>query len=85
MTTYNVFSEEGVFEDEWDEWDDGEDIFTLEEFKEAVKDGLFNNYDGSGVAAIVIHDVVEKFEGYVDIYHLEDVPEGTTHIVWFNK
>ena len=59
------------------------DIFTVEEFKELVKEGMFIDYDGSGIPA--------KLEGVVDdsinIYpsRLDKIPEDATHVIWFNK
>ena len=64
---------------------DGEEIFTLQDFKQEVKSGNFNEYDGGGVAAKEVDGVLERSDLRVDLSDLGKVPEGTTHVIWFNK
>lgn len=56
-------------------------VFTLDEWREAVGMGMFNEYDGSGAWA--------KDGQYLTGFVFDDVfapaPEGATHVVWFNK
>lgn len=58
-----------------------DDVYTLDEWKQNVKMGYFNEYDGSGcwlkdgefMTKNVFDDVFTK------------PPEGATHVVWYNK
>lgn len=56
-------------------------LFTVEEFKEHVEDGMLIDYDGFG--HLVRDNLTSKeyiFPSQVDI-----IPADATHIVWFNK
>ena len=57
------------------------DVMTLADFQEACRFGAFNDYDGSG------HPARNGWmdSAYVYPSTLETMPEGTTHVVWFNK
>lgn len=60
------------------------ELFTIEEFREAVKQGLFNDYDGVGYYT---NSAESHSETPVDLSALargEEV-KGYTHIEWFNK
>ena len=62
--------------------DDEDDVYTVEEFKEQVKNGSFIDYDGFG------HPVKDrKADRSIDIKpsRLERIPKDTTHIVWYNR
>ena len=61
---------------------DEDDVYTIEEFLECVKDRAFIDYDGYG------HPVKDKKSDLlIDIQpssiHL--IPEDATHIIWFNR
>jgi len=57
------------------------DVYTLADWKDAVKLGHFNEYDGSGCW------VKDGYHMTDDVF--DDVfttpPEGATHVAWFNK
>ncbi|RLA60637.1 MAG: hypothetical protein DRQ89_12495 [Epsilonproteobacteria bacterium] len=69
------------FIDDITEYDYG-DIMTLPEFLSSCKYGAFIDYDGFGHAACN-----GKVNSDLDIRpsKLNEIPEGTTHIVWFNR
>jgi hypothetical protein len=58
-------------------------IMSVQEFRDAVKQGAFVDYDGFG------HPMKDdKTDGSVYIYpsdHLDTIPDDATHIVWYNK
>ena len=57
------------------------DLFTLDEWRSAVKSGMFNHFDGSGSWV--------KNGQYMTGFIFDDVfgtpPEGATHVEWYNK
>ncbi len=61
---------------------DEDDVYTVDEFRECVKDGAFIDYDGFG------HPVKDK-KANEDICiqpsRVDDIPDDTTHIIWFNR
>lgn len=57
-------------------------LMTVEEFKTAVEDGLFIDYDGFGYA--VINDDVLDNKAIIPS-KLYEIPKEATHIVWFNR
>ena len=74
------------------------DVMTLKDFQEECKSGGFIDYDGSGHPAGVESGTSHAeghtfFKGHLRMdpnvtirpSEYADVPEGTTHIVWFNK
>jgi hypothetical protein len=60
---------------------DNGDLFTLAEWREAVTAGMFNHFDGSGSWV--------KDGAYMTGFVFDDVfgpvPEGATHVEWYNK
>lgn len=67
-----------------EKWQDG-DIFTTQEFNEAVNCGGFIDYDGNGTPYIKSTD--EVFNCYLNVQQLAALkydPE-VTHIIWYNK
>jgi hypothetical protein len=57
------------------------DLFTLAEWQEAVKAGAFNHFDGSGSWVKDGEYMTDKV--FDDVFG--DVPEGATHVEWYNK
>lgn len=66
-----------------DEEGNGDDVMTLEDYLDCVKNGSFIDYDGYG------HPVKDnKQDTQFDIFPSEGrnhIPLDATHIVWFNK
>ncbi len=58
------------------------ELMTVEEFRRAVKGGLFIDYDGSG--SPVKNDKIDN-EWDVLPSQLNRIPKDATHIMWFNK
>jgi len=56
-------------------WDD--DIYTVEEWVQAVKDGWVGNYDGNG------YWVKNGLRSNDEVFSTE--PLDATHVVWYNK
>lgn len=56
------------------------DLMTLEVWLELVEDGMFTDYDGTGYISDGKMYGSEIFPSEKD-----RIPEGVTHIVWFNK
>ena len=62
------------------------DLFTVAEFKEAVRCGMFNEYDGSGFPAKRIDSArIMVSPRYIQLSRLFEIPEDATHVAWFNK
>jgi len=57
------------------DWDD--DIYTVEEWIQAVKDGCFCNFDGSG------YWVKDGFKSNDEVFSTPQL--DATHVVWYNK
>ena len=61
------------------------DLFEIEEFRNLVKNGCFNDDDGSALA-VISNDIESEnhlvSENYINIYR---IPSDVTHIWWFNK
>lgn len=69
----------------WNEYspDYEEDILTLKEFKSCVEQALFTDDDGS---CAVMKKINEKwYKGPNTSCSLFNIPEDTSHIIWFNK
>ncbi len=58
--------------------DEDDDLFTLAEWAEAVKDGSFNEYDGFGN---YVKDGMAAWG--TDVFGND--PQDATHVVWYNK
>lgn len=61
------------------------DLFEVEEFRNLVKNGCFNDEDGSALAIKTENIESEKYlvsVNYIDIYN---IPFDVTHVWWFNK
>jgi hypothetical protein len=60
----------------------GDDIYTVADFLESVRDHFFTDYDGFG-------HPVKNGKCAPDVYLLpskiEEMPPDATHVVWFNK
>ena len=57
------------------DWDD--DIYTVEEWRQAVKDGCFCNFDGSG------YWVKDGLKSSDEVFSTPKL--DATHVVWHNK
>jgi hypothetical protein len=60
----------------------GDDVYTVADFRERVRDHLFIDYDGFG------HPVKDgKCDPRIDVIpsRVEDIPADATHIVWYNR
>ena len=68
LTDFDMEAEEGLG-----------DIFTLEEFRDAVKIGAFIESDGSGCYGTLTHYSWD--ESFWDC----GPPQDATHVHWFNK
>lgn len=61
------------------------DFFQVEEFRKLVKNGCFNDDDGSALAVKTESMESENYlvsESYINIYN---IPSDVTHVWWFNK
>jgi hypothetical protein len=60
----------------------GDDVMSLEEFKEAVKSGCLKDYDGFGYP---VKD--GRYDSTIAILPslMERIPADATHILWFNR
>lgn len=59
-----------------------DDVYTIKEFKELCKTGMFIDYDGYG------HPVKNNMADpsiYIKPSKLNEIPSDASHIVWFNK
>lgn len=64
------------------------DVYTIQEFVEAVKNGGLTNYDGSGhLARIDANDKIWESEIKINcsVSWLQKQPKDFTHICWYNK
>jgi len=74
------------------------DLMTLEAFQEACKSGGFIDYDGEGhpvgvESGTYVPPNAPFLKGHLRMdpnvtvcaSECDDVPEGTTHVVWFNR
>lgn len=60
----------------------GDDVYTVKEFKQRVKDGDFTDNDGYG------HPVKDsKCDPDLSIVPSEvhNIPDDATHVVWYNR
>jgi hypothetical protein len=58
------------------------DIFTLEEFRDAVRQGYLIDYDGYGYP--MKDDLVDDFQKIFPS-DMISIPKDATHIIWFNR
>jgi len=61
---------------------DGDDVYTVKEFRERVECGAFIDYDGYG------HPVKDKKADLsieVRPSRVDQIPIDATHIVWYNR
>ena len=58
-------------------------IMTIDEFKAACSSGGFIDYDGHGAPMLggLVNPNVTIYPSTVD----DDIPDGATHIVWYNR
>lgn len=71
---------------QWYTVPDFADLFTLEEFNQAVSAGVITDYDGSGYYAKEIDGVMIENSKY-DPLVFPDIADklGATHVAWYNK
>jgi len=62
-------------------------LMTVEDFRNAVKERSFIDYDGFGYAAKPIDGMMRMEASGHTIYpsRVDRIPNDATHIVWFNK
>lgn len=60
-----------------DEYDQGEELYPVEEFEIGIQYYAFTPEDGSGVY------VIDGEKTEIDCF--DPKPEGATHVVWYNK
>ena len=61
---------------------DGADVYTVDEFKFACRDGAFVDYDGDGHP---VKDHMINTSILVKPSKWNEIPEDATHIVWYNR
>jgi len=59
-----------------------DDVYTVEEFTQHVKDHSFIDYDGFGYP---VKDGKADPSIYIKPSRLHEIPADATHIVWFNR
>lgn len=59
--------------------DDYADVMTLDEFNRYRKVGAFISYDGDGYYGTATH------QSNVNVWSDHPIPEGTTHVAWYNR
>ena len=62
--------------------DDNAHMFSLEEWDQAIDDGRVASDDGSG---FWVNDGFYLNDDYLDDNVFGFVPEGATHVAWFNE
>lgn len=60
----------------------GDDVYTVADFRESVRCGMFIDYDGFGYP---VKDGKCDSKIWVQPSKVEEIPEDATHVVWFNK
>lgn len=60
----------------------GDDVYTVEEFRERVAKENFRDYDGFGYP---VKDSKADPSIWIKPSNLDEIPSDATHIVWFNK
>jgi hypothetical protein len=58
------------------------DLMSVEKFKEYCRDGCFIDYDGHGYP---VKDNKMTYDIIIKPSKLKDIPNDTTHIMWFNR
>lgn len=69
------------------------DLFLVDEFADDLRFGTFTDYDGYGYPARVVGTKVFTWEDSnpfsnevrPSTFKKENLPNGTTHILWFNR
>ncbi len=59
------------------------DLMSIENFRGAVKAGMFRNYDGFGKLATETEE--SDIEIYPSMFLSMEVPDWATHVMWYNK
>lgn len=65
------------------EWMTEDEVVPLDEFREWVERRLVIDYDGYG-HPVIDQTVFEEIDVYPSTFP-EGLPEGTTHVIWFNR
>lgn len=60
-------------------------VMTINDFKEAVDDGMFTDYDGHGYASNGKHESEYLIMPSRVDFLPKEVKEQATHVVWYNK
>lgn len=74
-----------IEKNEWKKVGDNGDLFTIEEWRKAVDSGLFNSYDGSGSWVQFVGTEGKYMTDCLFDNVFGPVPEGATHVEWYNK
>lgn len=70
----------------WKDVEDDDDVYTIQEFIDAVAQGVFTDYDGYGCYALNNKkDVTMDHQVVPSDIPLMKLRQGYTHIVWYNK
>jgi len=64
--------------------DGGDEIMTIQEFKDSIECGALTDDDGHGEWATVTHVHTGTRVHPSDVFVLVP-PEGVTHVCWYNK
>lgn len=62
--------------------EDEDDVYTVEEFLNICKDGMFIDYDGFGSP---VKDKLADKSIFIKPSQLSLIPKDATHIVWYNR
>lgn len=62
------------------------DLIEIDQFRQDVDDGYLTDYDGSG-HAVLGHAVLDNWMSSRTFCpsEIDELPEETTHILWFNR
>ena len=64
---------------------DSADLLTAKDFKNAVKYGMFIDYDGYGRPVKEINGVLLCTRETICPSRIKEFPEDATHIEWYNR
>lgn len=59
-----------------------EDVYTVQDFRDAVKSGAFIDYDGYGYP---VRNGLANDKMIIKPSQVTGIPEDATHVVWFNR
>lgn len=59
------------------------ELMSTKDFKDSVKNGIFNDFDGFG--HYVYEDEMIDEDSVVLPSKINEIPDDVTHVMWFNK